>query len=185
MIQPPENIWASTYGSLLFISALLFIITIIVITRYIRISKKRTPSKETTPPQKNIENNQYIKSAYQPTWLFTFNEKDVFYKLYKIVEEENMKIFAKVRLLDLVTPVRNHPKYKTNLYKIQAKHVDFVITQQNLVAKYIIELDDSSHNTKDRKERDEFVDLVLKTCGYKVLHIRGIQEDIIRNFLKS
>ena len=52
-----------------------------------------------------------------------------------------------------------------------------------LVAKYIIELDDNSHNTNERRERDLFVDTILKSAGYKVLRIKGINETEIRTFL--
>lgn len=128
---------------------------------------------------------RYIKSAYIPKWMFTYNEKRAYYRLEEIASKYNLYVFAKVRLFDLVTPSRNHPKYKTNLYKIQAKHVDFVLTKENLVAKYIIELDDSSHNTRERQERDEFVDTVLRVCGYKVLHTKEIQEDEITTFINS
>lgn len=128
---------------------------------------------------------EYIKRAYTPKWLFSYNEKDAYYKINKIAQKNNLKVFAKVRLLDLVTPVKNHQKFKTNLWKVQAKHVDFVLTTESLVAKYIIELDDTSHDSQDRKERDKFVDLVLTTCGYKVLHTRGIKEEEIQAFIEK
>lgn len=46
-------------------------------------------------------------------------------------------------------------------------------------AKYIIELDDTSHDRKDRKERDNFVDEVVESVGYKIIHVRAITDDII------
>lgn len=94
-----------------------------------------------------------------------------------------MLLFAKVRLFDLIEPrdIRN----KAYQYKIQAKHVDFVICNKNLIAKIIIELDDSSHNSKERKERDKFVDMVLKDCGYKVLRYRYINSEELKKVLLS
>ena len=132
-----------------------------------------------------LERVEYIKNAYQPKWMFSQNEKYAYYKLREIAEKHNLIVFSKVRLFDLVTPMRNHPKYKTNLYKIQAKHVDFVLTKGNLVAKYIIELDDSSHNNPQRHQRDIFVDNVLSACGYKVLHVRNINEEEITTFINK
>lgn len=139
---------------------------------------------EITQIENTIDQN-YIRQAYETKWLFTQNEKRAYYKLNNIAKKQGYIVFAKVRLFDLVTPRKDHPKYKTNLWKIQAKHVDFVITKENLVAKYVIELDDSSHNTPDRKERDIFVDNVLTTCGYKVLHTKEIQEEEIIKFLST
>lgn len=132
---------------------------------------------------KEIETTKYIKSAYTQKWMFTMNEKPAYYKLKEIANKQNMIVFAKVRLFDLVEPRKGHQKYKSNLYRIQAKHVDFVITKNNLVATHIIELDDGSHDTPDRKERDKFVDTVLTSCGYKVLRTREIQEEEISKFL--
>lgn len=140
---------------------------------------------EQTPNNYEPENTENIGQAYQQKWLFTINEKPAYCKLQKIAKDHNMIVFAKVRLFDLVEPIKAHPKYKTNLYKIQAKHVDFVIAKNNLVAKYIIELDDNSHNTPERKERDKFVDNVLTSCGYKVLRTKEINEEEITNFLNN
>ena len=91
----------------------------------------------------------------------------------------------KVRLFDLVEPIKDNPKYKTFLYKIQAKHVDFVLADEKLVARYIIELDDSSHNEAKRAERDQFVDTVLESTGYKVLHTKSIEEQQILNLISK
>lgn len=167
---------------------IIFIIVLIAVAVISNLNKiKGTGSSDQEQKEKDPKelDPEYIKAAYQQKWMFTLNEKNSLYALEKIVKEEGYRLFAKVRLFDLVTPITKHPKYKSNLWRIQAKHLDFVITTDNLVAKYVIELDDSSHDKADRKQRDEFVDMVLQACGYKVLHVRGIQEDVIRAFLKS
>ena len=115
--------------------------------------------------------------------MFTYNEKDAYRKLLEIVTPMGYTVFAKVRLFDLVEPIKQNPKYKTFLYKIQAKHVDFVICDQKLVAKYIIELDDNSHNSESRKVRDQFVDTVLESTGYKILHTKAITKEEIEKFI--
>lgn len=65
------------------------------------------------------------------------------------------------------------------LGKIQSKHVDFVICDQNLYIKAIIELDDNSHDQPDRRERDKFVDDVLSSVGYTVIHTRAVTEETL------
>ena len=119
-----------------------------------------------------------IKGAYQRNWLFSYNEKDAYQKLKPIAEELGYTVFAKVRLLDLVTPVKGNPKYKTYFYKVQAKPVDFVLCDEKLVARCVIELDDKSHDTEERQKRDSFVDEVLKSVGYKIIHTRAITDDL-------
>lgn len=115
-----------------------------------------------------------IAGAYQKRWLFSYHEKDAFYKLFELCQKYGLYLTAKARLLDLVEPVKNNPKYKSYFWKVQAKHVDFVICDKKLVARCVIELDDNSHDTPGRKERDEFVDEVLKSAGYTVIHLREI-----------
>lgn len=93
--------------------------------------------------------------------------------------------WAKVRLLDLIEPRKGQDGYKTYFYKVQAKHVDFVLCAPNLVAKYIIELDDASHEADDRQERDNFVDTALTSCGYKILHMRAFDPASLNNLIRS
>ncbi len=135
-------------------------------------------SPETEFSQQNEQQEFSIKGAYHKRWLFSYNEKNAYYKLKPIAEELGYTVFAKVRLLDLLEPVKGTQKYKTYLYKIQAKHVDFVLCNQKLVAKHIIELDDSSHDRPDRQQRDQFVDQILKSVGYNVIHIRAVDTSI-------
>lgn len=90
--------------------------------------------------------SEYIdySKAYQPKWLFSYNEKAFYQKLKTFADRNGLFLFAKVRLLDLVEPRRGQQKYKTYFYKIQAKHVDFVLCDAKLVARWVIELDDTS-----------------------------------------
>ena len=114
------------------------------------------------------------------------NEKAFYRQLNGYAARKDMTVFTKVRLLDLLEPMKNQPKYKTYFYKVQAKHVDFVLCDTKLVARYIIELDDSSHNTPDRVERDQFVDTVLQAVGYKVLRLKSFDEvKIEQGFFQS
>jgi len=168
----------------------ILIIILIVLTAmklYIKINKIREDFNEIRAKNKSKKQPNFdyttIKTAYAPKWMFTQNEKRAYYKLAEIANKKGMYLFAKVRLFDLIEPNKTHKNYKSNLYRIQAKHVDFVITKNNLVATHIIELDDGSHDTHDRKERDKFVDTVLTSCGYKVLRTREIQEEEISKFL--
>ena len=130
-------------------------------------SGKKSPTKQAKPKEQFPESTEEkkplpVKGVYQRNWLFSYNEKDAYQKLKPIAEELGYTVFAKVRLLDLVTPIKGNPKYKTYFYKIQAKHVDFVLCDEKLVARCVIELDDKSHDTEERQKRDNFVDEVLK-----------------------
>ncbi len=117
------------------------------------------------------------KKAYEPKYLMTLNEKSQFRKLQNWAQKRKLIVFSKVRLLDLITPRKDQDNYKGLLWKIQAKHVDFVICDQNIKVKCIVEISDGSHNRKDRQERDKFVIEVLEACGYKVLQTYNITEE--------
>lgn len=148
----------------------------LIVAAILYFKTKKNP--DTKKNKRTEEEPLPIENAYQRSWLFTYNEKEAYTKLLPIAKELGYTVFAKVRLLDLVEPMKGNPKYKTYFYKIQAKHVDFVLCDEKLVARYIIELDDSSHDAKERKERDEFVDQVLTSVGYKIIHTRNITEDL-------
>lgn len=178
MIRPGEIIVKIIFAIILF--GLLY-----AILKYA--SKIQTTHDNKFQPIKTPPVNETHQSGdptiYKKKWLFTMNEKPIYHCIKKIADEKNMRVFSKVRLLDLVEPI--NAKDKSALWRIQAKHVDFVITTDNLIATHVIELDDNSHNTPDRQERDKFVDAVLTSCGYKILHIRGPLEETIRTFLST
>jgi len=146
-------------------------------------SKKAASTSESSEITEKESNALPIEGAYQKRWMFTYNEKDAYNKLKPIAEELGYTVFAKVRLLDLLEPAKGNPKYKIYFYKVQAKHLDFVLCDEKLVARYVIELDDSSHDTESRKKRDDFVDKVLTSVGYKIIHVRAITDDIKKQLI--
>lgn len=165
-------------------------IILVAIIIYLVYSKRKS-SKNVKPISTEETQLESINNAmpfeytgkYQKKYLLTKNEYSEYKKLKEYANIRNLQICPKVRLLDLIEPKRGEPKYKTLFYKIQAKHVDFVICDQNLYIKAIVELDDNSHNQTDRKTRDEFVDSVLKDVGYTVIRTRSITEttlDVIK-----
>ena len=94
-----------------------------------------------------------------------------------MTDELGLVLFVKVRLLDLAEPKPRHRKYQLYLNKVSAKHVDFVVCNAKSEPKLVIELDDFTHDTPSRMARDEFVDTVLESCGYGVVHTRNIDRD--------
>lgn len=132
-----------------------------------------------TSPESEKESIDYAK-AYQAKYLLTKNEWYEYKKLKQYAAEKQLQVCPKVRLLDLIEP-KQGKGYMSALGKIQSKHVDFVITDPDLRIKAILELDDNSHNTADRKERDQFVDMILSSVGYKVIHTRSITEETLKD----
>lgn len=112
---------------------------------------------------------------------YTKNEKLLtpmetrFYRLLMKIIGRDLLIFAKVRLGDLMEahPGMDKVKRRIAFNKVACKHVDFVICNKELEILLCIELDDKSHERKDRKERDAFVDTAFKSAGINLLHVSG------------
>ena len=139
--------------------------------------KKPFPNKVNTQEKEQI--NQYSQ-FYQRKLLFTKNEYYEFMKLVSFAKTNQLEVLAKVRLLDLIEPRSEYRRNKKFLYKIQAKHVDFVVTDKKYKIVAIIELDDNSHNRPDRVQRDIFVNEVLRGAGYNVIHTRSITNEVLQ-----
>lgn len=146
-------------------------------TKYIFKNTFKRNNKKQDFNEEPISSNYDYKNSYQPQYLMTINEKEQYRKLKEWANQHNLIIFCKVRLLDLITPRKNQENYKGALWKIQAKHVDFVICDQDIRVKCIVEINDQSHNRQDRAERDNFILEVLQACGYKVLMTYNINEE--------
>ena len=169
--------------------SLFVIISTIVITVIVCLKDKR-PTQESTPatppitppvipPVKSQEYTipvQQYTDCYEPKYLLTLNEKAQYKKLTQWAAQHNLIVFSKVRLSDLVCPRKGQKNHQVLFWKIQAKHVDFVICTQDIKVKCIVEISDNSHKQADRKERDEFVVDVLTSCGYRVLQTYNVTD---------
>lgn len=130
-------------------------------------------------PEQGSGKRESYANCYQAKYLLTKNEWYAHKKLKQLADTKGLIICPKVRLLDIIEPRKGEKDYKSLFYKIQAKHVDFLICDQAMHIKGIVELDDSSHDQKDRQERDQFVDEILTSVGYKVIHTRSITDNTL------
>lgn len=83
-------------------------------------------------------------------------------------------MFVKVRLADIVRPVRAHSRsaWQSAFTRIGAKHVDFQLCNpSSLSVALVVELDDRSHQTMDRGARDSLVDSALWAAHIPVLRL--------------
>ena len=145
---------------------------------------KEKPSEPETPEPKKDE-----LLPYKSKFLLTKAEWAFYKRLKKSADKFNLHILAKVRLADLgqVDSYVTGMAFEKYFAKIKAKHVDFVLCNpDNLAVKFILELEDSTHHSAERAERDDFVDKVLKKCGYKVVHTYGEAnlDELIQKLLK-
>jgi len=143
---------------------------------------------------KNIKNEQQTEDnktdetmPYNKKYLLTKNEWVFYKKIKPICDENNLHIISKVRLADIVEvkkDINNKDKQKY-FNKIKNKHVDFILCNpENLAIIALIELDDRSHERKDRIESDTFKDKLFSTVGYKLIRLKTsdtFEKELIRN----
>lgn len=120
-----------------------------------------------------VREHPYIKKNN----LLTIAEK----KLYKFLRSrlsQDIVIFSKIRLADIVELNEAVTRDSKAFMKIAYKHVDFALMSPDLDLICIVELDDFTHNTPKAQERDKFVEQVLRECGIALYRI-GVKIDLI------
>lgn len=88
------------------------------------------------------------------------------------------QVFAKVRLADIVRPVRNPNRsgWQSAFNRISGKHVDFVLCDPaRLRVVAVVELDDRTHQRFERGVRDSLVDSALAGARIPVLRVSARQ----------
>jgi very-short-patch-repair endonuclease len=100
------------------------------------------------------------------------SERDFWQSLYHAVRGK-YRIFCKVRLADIAIPRHSGREERRWFNKIGRYHVDFVICEPKTTAPLlVIELDDRSHRSARRRERDAFKDAVLAAAGIPLYRVR-------------
>lgn len=105
--------------------------------------------------------------------LFTDAEK----KFLRVLEEAvpEYRIFGKVRVADLIA-VReglSNSARTSALNRITSKHVDFVLCRpHDLTVVCAVELDDKTHERKDRRARDAFLEGALTAAGVPLIRVK-------------
>ena len=124
--------------------------------------------------------------------LLTPAERSFFGVLQQAVASD-YQIFAKVRLADIVRPVRNPSRsgWRSAFNRTIGKHVDFVVCDKaNLKVVGVIELDDSTHKRFERGIRDNLVDSALADAGIPILRVAArpsysaaqIRDEVLKTF---
>ena len=92
---------------------------------------------------------------YEARPLLTRREQHFYRLLRQEADRYGLIICPKVGLKDLMAVSRKH-HYMKYFRLIAQKHVDFVVCDSCLNVLFAIELDDSSHDTRDARRRDHF-----------------------------
>lgn len=113
------------------------------------------------------------RHPYQRRDLLLSRGELAFYTVLRRALRGAFGISLKTRLVDLVI-VPPELWDSPDGWKVSQKHVDFVLyNRQTTGIIAVIELDDRSHDTTARRQRDRFLDGVLKSVGVPIFHVRA------------
>lgn len=119
--------------------------------------------------------------------MFSYQERK-FYDLLSRNFSEEVEIFAKVRMADLVD-LANEPKDRGRYINwILTRHIDFVLCDKPQQRPLLgIELNDSSHTRYDRRESDEFKKSVFRQVGLPLLpfDVKAYNENEVVNQIRE
>ncbi len=121
--------------------------------------------------QRGLESVDYPYQAIAT--LFTPAERS-FYGVLKQAIANNAEVFGKVRVADVVTPKQglSRSQWQTAFNKISAKHFDFLLCHRDdLAILCVIELNDRSHQSKKRQQRDEFLQQVCAAANLPLIQV--------------
>ncbi len=103
--------------------------------------------------------------------LLTAAERAFYGALCRAVEAD-WQVFAQVRVADLLTVPKETRNRQSFVSRITSKHVDFVLCdRQTLSPVAALELDDSSHQLANRRQRDIFLDAAFEAAGLPLLRV--------------
>jgi len=155
---------------------IIIIIAYIAYKLFIVIKSKKGKNNISKEKIDNQINRDYpYNMPYQKKKYFLSKAENNFYKVLRTsLKDTDYYISIKAKLIDFIT-VTKHPERQKFFNKIKSKHVDFLICNNDKYFNPIlaIELDDKSHESGKRKERDKFVDEVFRNAGLPILHIKA------------
>jgi hypothetical protein len=107
--------------------------------------------------------------------LFSPAERSFLGVLNKVVGD-NTQIFGKVRVADVISPIKGMSRsdWQKSFNKISGKHFDFLLCEKNdLSVLCAVELNDNSHNSKKRKDRDAFLVGACQSANVPLIQIEA------------
>ena len=176
MAIEPYDIWLVATDRIWYI---IIIVGILVLMKLVKGKKERPkqPGPEPMPIPKTIEKRENLDQfIYIQKDLMSTRELHFFNKLLPVANSKNLHLFTKIRIADLLEPRYGTENWQKSFNKIAMKHVDFVLYNKEMKPVLVVELDDSSHNRPDRRERDRFVNHAMKSAGLPILHTRDTND---------
>lgn len=124
--------------------------------------------------------NQKISTVYRYNrkYVIMTEREQEFYKKLKLVCGDSILIFPQIHLSSLFFHNVKGQNFKLAFRFINRLSVDFVLVDsRNFKTLLAIELDDSTHNEKDRIKRDLIVNDIFKKAHFPLLRVESVKID--------
>ena len=157
------------------------VIVLFIVMKYVENNQGK--GKKESKPIDNIEDKD-INVTYLSKDILSPAEMKFYYVLVKAKADTYLEIWPKMSIREMIDIKDSEGKTNRTkfLNKIDRKHIDFTLVNPKSGKPLLcIELDDKSHQKQDRKERDLFVDNVMKQAGIKLIHVPAAIEYDIEN----
>ena len=107
------------------------------------------------------------------TSVMTRNEQE-FYQALLRATGSTYDVFGMVRIADILSVEKGTAKRQSWQNRINCKHIDFLLCDRATAEPILaIEVDDRSHERRDRQERDYFVDRAFDAAGLPLLRVKA------------
>jgi len=136
------------------------VIVVIFAIVIVKLSQKQG-AKQTEYPYKKLD------------FLFSPAERS-FLGVLKQAVGDDAQVFGKVRVADVIVPKKGMSRsdWQKAFNKISGKHFDYLLCNKNdLSVLCAIELNDSSHNSKKRKDRDKFLEGACQSANVPLIQV--------------
>lgn len=104
------------------------------------------------------------------------NAERSFFGVLQLANNGEFELFSKVRVADILTPQKglSRSQWQRAFNAISAKHFDFVLCDKSTTdIVLVIELDDLSHNQKNRQQRDDLIDKACLSASLPILRVKA------------
>jgi len=164
-------------------NTILIILAIIAVAYFVY--KMLVSNQATVSKLKQAPVYQYEAKAYP----MTKSESD-FFKILLDVSGDRYYVFPQVHLSTILNHKINGQPWKPAFNHINGKSVDYVLCdKQTLKPVYAVELDDKSHESETRQERDREVERIFKAANLPLVrfsnYISLSQDDIAQRFIEA
>ena len=134
-----------------------------------------------------LERAQVVRRYEALPSLYTESELQFLEVLEEAVGDEYV-LMGKVRLADVISVKKElgSSKWRSAFNRIQSKHLDYVACDpEDYSIAFVVELDDRSHERKNRQERDAFVEGALENAGVPLFRFPVEKEYSVKKLKKE